>query len=129
MSLGGQVSATTDKTVSYDESITTLTKASAQAVYLKNAASTTPFSNYLKIMETLSGPGVSLHAINYTYTTTQPKLTVTGVATTREALAMFRDALEAEPEFTNVMLPIAALAKATDVLFTMDITLATTSTP
>ena len=126
VSLGGQMSATADTTASYDEAIATLTKASADAAYLHRTASTTPFSSYLKTLESLAGSGVSIHSVSYTRAVTET-VTVTGVASTRELLAAFRDGLEAAPEFATVVLPIAALAKATDVLFTMDITIATTT--
>lgn len=128
VTLGGQMSATADKTASYDEAIAKLAKATAQAVYLKNTASTTPFSSYLKTLESLTGPGISIHAINYMRSPNMPgKITISGVATTREGLATFRDTLEAAPEFVTVILPISSLTKATDVMYSMDITLATTT--
>jgi hypothetical protein len=129
VTLGGQVSATANKTASYDESIATLTKATAQANFLKGAASTTPFSSYLKTVESLAGTGIALHSVNYAHAAVGgDKITISGTAATREGLATFRDALEAAPEFVTVVLPIASLAQATNVLFSMDITLAT-STP
>ena len=128
VTLGGQALATADKTASYDASIAALVKASTQAAFLKAGASTTPFSGYLKIIESLSTTGISVNSVSYTHVSaTVDKMTISGVAQTREGLAMFRDALEASPEFVSVVLPIASLAKATDVLFSMDMTLATTT--
>ncbi len=126
--LGGQMMATADKTASYDESTATLTKASAQAAFLKTGASTTPFSSYLKTLESLSVAGISIYSVTYSHLApATDKMTISGMASTREELATFRDALELAPEFVTVVLPIASLAKATDVLFSMDMTLATTT--
>ena len=128
VTLGGQVLATADTSANFDASIATLAKASADALFLKKSASTTPFSSYLKTLESLTGSGVSLHSVNYSHSAaTADKLTIAGVASTRAELATFRDTLEATPEFVTVVLPISSLAKATDVLFSLDMTLATTT--
>jgi len=125
--LGDQVSATADRTASYDEATAKLKAATTQATFLKNTASSTPFSTYLKILESIAGAGVTLHSVSYTHPDGGVgKITISGVATTRTVLASFRDALEADPAFTGVVLPINALTKASDLIFSMDMTLATT---
>jgi hypothetical protein len=55
-------------------------------------------------------------------------ITVTGEATTRAALAAFRDRIEAEPRFKSAALPISNLAKDKDVPFSIAITV-NTDTP
>jgi hypothetical protein len=128
--LDGQVSVATEKTASYTVSATELTKANTDALLLMGAASTSPFSLYLKLVESLTGTSITLNSVRYTSDSgVGGKMTVTGMATTRQTLASFRDALEADPVFMTVVLPISSLTKATDVLFSMDITLATTTTP
>lgn len=49
-------------------------------------------------------------------------ITVTGEATTRAALAAFRDRIEASPRFVSAALPISNLAKDKEVPFSIDIT-------
>lgn len=49
---------------------------------------------------------------------------VIGQATSRTALAAFRDALESHPRFASAELPLANLAKDVDILFNITVTLA-----
>ena len=125
--LDSQVSASTAKASTFDVSAAALIQASTDAAILTQGASSTPFSHYLKLIETLAGPDITLRDVTYVKTTESGKLTLAGQAATRQSLANFRDALEADPVFQNVNLPISSLIKDRDLLFSLDITIATTT--
>ena len=48
-------------------------------------------------------------------------LSLSGIAATRENLVFFVKSLEGDPTFTNVNLPVSALAKARDISFSLSI--------
>ena len=54
-------------------------------------------------------------------------ITIAGVATTRKSLADFRDIVSKDSAFSKTDLPIGNLIKDRDVLFSMKITLATST--
>ena len=129
VTLDGEVSAKGKTATSYNESATALTEASVKAALLTSRASTTPFSHYLKTLESIAGADIEVRSVEYSNDgITNGRITLAGVAQTREALATFRDTLEAYPAFMAVVLPISALIKDRDLLFSMDITIAS-STP
>lgn len=120
--------AASEKVATYDVSASALVAANKQAQLLMGT-STTPFSTYLTQLEQFAGAGVVLRDIQFVRSKTGVgSITVAGTAATRQVLANFRDALEAEPAFSKVNLPISNLIKDRDLLFVIDITLAT-STP
>jgi hypothetical protein len=49
-------------------------------------------------------------------------ISLSGVAATREGLVSFVKSLEAEPAFSNVVLPVSALAKGKDISFSISLT-------
>lgn len=126
ITLGEQVTAGAEKNTTFDTSALALKKAGEQAALLMQGASTTPFSQYLLKLETLAGSGIGLYDISYTKVP-QPAITISGTADTRENLAGFRDALEANPAFSDVNLPISALIKDRDLLFSMSLKVSTTT--
>jgi Tfp pilus assembly protein PilN len=129
--LDGQVAATAEHATTFDEGAAELKKASTAAIMLTAGASTTPFSTYLKLLEQIAGDSVTLHSISYTNDQSGEKIIISGMATTRVGLAAFRDALEAQPAFTDVVLPIESLIKDRDLPFSMTMSVAaqTNTTP
>lgn len=124
--LDGQVTSATDQTATFDAGIASLEAASAAAVLLTEGASSTPFSTYVKLLEETAGDSVVLHSINFTKDPLGGKIILSGTAATRESLAAFRDNLEAEPLFTDVVLPIDSLLKNRDLMFSLTFTVLTT---
>jgi hypothetical protein len=120
------VSAASDKIATYDVSASALITASAQAQVLLSNASTTPFSNYVTQFQTQSGTEVVLREMSFNRTTAgRGTIKLAGVATNRQSLVNFRDIIAADPAFVRVNLPISSLIKDKDLLFVLDITLAT----
>ena len=124
--LDGQVAAATEQTTTFDAGVAELKKASAAAAVLTENASSTPFSAYLMLLERIAGDTVVLHSIAFTKDPAGGHIVFSGEATTRESLAAFRDALEAHPVFTDVVLPIDSLIKNRDLLFSMSATVVDT---
>jgi len=127
-SLEQVVAATSLKSSSYDASSVTLLVANQQAQLLANTPEVTPFSLYTSSLEKLAGTGIVLQELRFSRpASTAGTIKVSGVADTRQSLADFRDAIEANAYFSTVNLPISSLIKDRDLLFSMEITLATTS--
>lgn len=125
--LDGQVATATEQTTTFDSGVAELKKATAAAALLTEGVGATPFSTYIKLLEDIAGDAVLLHSIVFTKDPTGGKVVLSGTATTRESLAAFRDALEAHPAFTGVVLPIDSLLKNRDLLFSMTVSVVETS--
>ena len=126
--LSAQVVATSEKTATFDVSAAELIEASRLAALLSTTASTTHFSESLTALEQLAGAGITIRDVSFTRTGGNGEFTIAGGATTRQNLATFRDALEAHPAFATVDLPISALIKDRDLLFSMKVTFASSTT-
>ena len=66
-------------------------------------------------------PGIALNALSVTRGGTNGTLSISGVATTREALVSFSKTLEGEPFFKKVELPVSNFTKGRDVPFTISL--------
>jgi len=95
-----------------------------EKIALLNAAkSSVSVSNLFSIIVAKKGNAVQLS--NFTFKKNSDgtlELAVGGNARTRDALTQFSRALEADPAFSAVDLPISSLAKDKDIDFTMTIT-------
>lgn len=121
------VSESVDRVSNYDISATELVTASTQArVLLDNVASNTP-SDLINALNTHAGNNVSVNNFQFIKLTTTPTIKLAGLANTREDLARFRDAVTADKRFAKVDLPISNLIKEKDLLFSMEIALATST--
>lgn len=123
------VDISAEKAATFDLSAGELTTASNQAAVLVGEGTTTPTTWYIEKLETLSGASVSIRSFEVVRPLLQGgDITIAGEATTRQALADFRDTVAKDPAFFEANLPIGNLIKDRDLLFSMKITLATTST-
>lgn len=120
-------SGVAEKVATYDSSVAELKRASEQAAILINAGtSSAPFSQYLALIKKSTGPEITIRSIDFSRATiASGAVVLTGESKTRQALASFRDALESEGTFTKVDLPISNLIKDRDVLFSMQMNIAT----
>lgn len=126
--LSQTVAVNIDKVTTFDVSVLKLTEATNLARLLTGEGTTTLTSWYLTNLETSAGTEVTIRSYDFD----RPFLrggtvTIAGVATTRQALANFRDQVASDPVFSAVNLPIGTLIKDRDVLFSMRITLATST--
>jgi hypothetical protein len=121
------VSAGVGRVSNYDISATELVTASAQArLLVENQASNTP-SDLITVLMDYAGNNVTLNNFQFTKLATIPTITLSGLANSRQDLARFRDTVTADARFVNVDLPISNLIKDKDLLFSMEITLATST--
>lgn len=68
-----------------------------------------------------SRPGISITALSAARDEKNGTLRVEGVAATRESLVAFSRALQGEPSFASVDLPVSSLAKNRDIQFSISI--------
>jgi len=127
--LTASVDTTAEKAATFDSSAAELVAASNQATVLTGEGTTTPSTWFVEKIELLAGTEVSIRSFDIDRPLTSGGfITIAGEATTRKALADFRDVIAKEGAFAEANLPIGNLIKDRDVLFSMKITLAT-STP
>lgn len=111
----------------YDISATELTAANRQALLLLNKATTSALSEVIDTLTTFAGTKVSLTNFQFANLATAGKITLSGIASTRQDLAIFRDVITGDKRFSGVDLPISNLIKDKDLLFTMNISFATST--
>lgn len=91
---------------------------------LRSQEQTVHASTVFKNIETLAPGGVTFKTLTCGYDSdTITTIIVTGTATTRETLIRFKKALETSETFSSAEVPIADLAKDTNLPFTMTISL------
>lgn len=79
-----------------------------------NATSSSPIETAQKALS-LKPAGMSISSVRYS----KGKIDLTGVATNREAVTIFRDALQAEGSFSSVAVPVAAIVGTQEGRFTI----------
>lgn len=122
-----EVSHSSEKTSTFDVSATELVSATDKARLLLMNSSSTSFSTYKTKLDTLAGTSVKLNQFDFSRNITRGTIKISGIADTRQSLSDFRDSLEKEGSFTSVNLPISSLIKNKDLLFSIDLSLATTT--
>lgn len=113
-----------EKVASYENVSRDLVRSSQQAGIILEKTKVTPISKYLANLEAMQTKDIEL---------TQMKvqrneegivpISLVGKATSRQALAAFRDRLLETPYITVVDLPISNLAKDRDILFPITVTI------
>lgn len=111
---GSQVQQVSDR-------VTALTE---RATYLAQSAKQGTASSALRTIVSVSHPGIRLTSLSYTQATAsgKAKMTLTGVASSREALRAYVNTLSALPYVAQASLPISAYAKETDIEFSLMLT-------
>ena len=83
----------------------------------------TSFSKVIEDIESAKGEGIVIKSYSFNRKNTGiSPIVVTGDAKTRAQLSAFRDALEMNPYFKTVTLPLSDLAKDSDIEFSITIT-------
>ncbi len=125
-----QVDQNAASTATFDSSAAALTTAMKQATFLLASSTPVTFTMYKKMITAIAGEGVDISGFQFVRVGSTTAITLDGMASTRQALATFRDDLEREPLLTTVVLPISNLIKDRDIVFTMTVTgIATSTTP
>jgi hypothetical protein len=127
--LRNEVAANEAMTASFDTSAAELMAAMQQTNRLLGEGEGVSATAYDAALLALAGDAVEIQALIFENATTSTKITLSGVAASRSALANFRDAVEASADFSDAVLPISSLIKDRDLDFTMTITGGSTSTP
>ncbi len=104
-----------------------VTALQSDATHLLALAETPKASAAVRAIIGLPREGVRLTGFSFAPDPAGARMTVTGVATTRESLRRFEQTLSDQPYVASADLPISAYAKERDIAFT--ITLAGTLTP
>lgn len=121
------VAAGVDRFSNYDISATELITASKRAqLLLENNATNSP-SGLIAVLTQYAGANVVVNNYQFTKLDSVPTITLAGLAVSRQDLARFRDSVSADSRFALVNLPISNLIKEKDLLFSMEITLATST--
>jgi hypothetical protein len=121
ISLREQVTANAAKTATFDTSSTALAKAMAE-VRLLSTMSTSTYTMDITRLTEIAGNNVAVESFAFVTAENKTTITITGTATTRTALASFRDAIEADERFVDAILPISSLIKDRDIEFSMTVT-------
>lgn len=101
-----------------------LSALSDSASYLARLATTSSATAVLRGVLSVPRSGITLNGFTYTppAKATPGKLSLKGVASTRETLRAYDEALAALPFVTNADLPISAYAQDSDIQFTIALT-------
>lgn len=89
--------------------------------YVKSGAEDVAIVSLLEKLSLSREPGISITAISLRRSMEKGAISVSGTASTREALVAFSRNLQGIPSFTSVNLPVSSLAKARDIVFTISI--------
>lgn len=105
------------------ESQETIREANRLIAVLKDKDQDTKLSQLINILDNIAGTGVELKSFSFQKANGNvTAISVSGVATTRQALVGFSNDVEEHPFFEDVDLPISNLAKDKNISFTTTIT-------
>ncbi len=94
----------------------------ADATYLARLAGQPKASATVSAITKLPRPGIQLTGFSFAPTEGGVTMTVSGTATTREALRTYERVLSEQTYITSATVPISAYAKDTDIAFTITLT-------
>lgn len=94
----------------------------ADSAHLARLSTVPKASAAVSAILTLPRSGIRLTGFSFAPETEGATMTVSGVASTREALRRFEQLLAAEPYVKTADLPISAYAKESDIAFTITLT-------
>jgi hypothetical protein len=96
---------------------------SSEATYLSGLSKTPTSSGVIQAILAVPRPGIQISGFSFaSQKGAQPSLQITGVASTRETLRSYDQALSALPFVSNVNLPISDYAQANNINFSIDLT-------
>ncbi len=119
VSLRDQVAANAAETANFDTSSAALSTAMKEAELLGAMGTTSSYTKDVARLTSIAGGEVVVRSFSFARVEQTTTITITGVASTRASLATFRDAIEADANFTDAVLPISSLIKDKNLDFTM----------
>lgn len=125
--LQASVGTSKEHIATYDVSNTELTSVSKKAEYVLGSKQSVNFSEQITNIESKATNKITLQDFDFTNIGGQVSLKISGMASTRQDLVNFKEALEKDVIFDSVVLPIENLIKSQDILFVMDLKLSTTT--
>ncbi len=124
VTLRDQVAQNAAESASFDQSSAALTEAMRQATLLRDMATSSKVA-LIERINRMAGTMVRVASYDLKSVDGKVHITLIGTADTRTALASFRDAIEADEQFVDTVLPISSLIKDRDLEFTMTLTATT----
>ena len=113
-----------EKVSSFEDVTKALEQTNKQAIAVSSGTSVPLVSEYIGVLRTLEGNGVTLTEISIQRSDLRfDPIKIAGTANDRQALAAFRDRLVADPKVESVDLPLSNLAKDKDIKFTITVVL------
>ena len=110
------------KVASYENVSTSLVQASQQAKIINDAALLPVFSEYIDLFSSLENKDVQITDISFSNTEVGiAPMVMSGMASDRHSLALFRDRLLADDRIVSVDLPISNLASDKDIKFNITV--------
>ena len=88
---------------------------------IKESSGKEPIALVLERALAKKGSGIVITSINLVRGGTPGAITLSGIASSRDALVAFSKRLQAEPAFSNATLPVSSLAKNKDIPFSIAI--------
>jgi hypothetical protein len=114
----------TERTETFNKMVAELDKTNQEAKTIISAAKEFKLSALLSDIWLVNGQGVAIAGVQLSRSTEGIKpISLIGEASDRQALASFRDRIEALPYVVKVDLPIENLAENQDINFTITITI------
>jgi hypothetical protein len=112
----------TERTEVYDSTVEDLNRSGQEAKAIVRANQESPLSDLLQDIWLVNGQGVEIASVKFGRSADgMAPIGLTGEAVNRQALALFRDRLDALPYVTEVNLPIGNLAENQDINFTISV--------
>ncbi|OGG70289.1 hypothetical protein A3I99_02690 [Candidatus Kaiserbacteria bacterium RIFCSPLOWO2_02_FULL_45_11b] len=111
----------------YDLSSGALIRANKMAQKIFELREVDKFTEAVTLLESLQSTDIKIKTFNFDRVKGEiSPVMISGDATTRQALADFRDRLLRQPEISDVVLPISNLAKDRDIKFSISVVFKTT---
>jgi Na+-transporting NADH:ubiquinone oxidoreductase subunit NqrC len=108
----------------FDISSSELIKANQMATQINAFKSEAKFMDVVSLIEVMPKSGIEIESYNFARLADKmAPIQITGVASTRQDLASFRDDLLKQERVDDVVLPISNLAKDRDLNFTITVTI------
>jgi hypothetical protein len=111
----------------YDLSAGALIRANQMAQKIFELREVDKFTDAVTLLESLQSADVTINSFQFERANGEVSpVMISGDASTRQALADFRDRLLKQPEISDVVLPISNLAKDRDIEFSISVVFKTT---
>ncbi len=113
-----------EKVANFEEVKKQIEQSNELATKMQNQLTLPLISDYVSLFRSLEGQGVTITSIDISRSDAAVSpIRISGLATTRQSLASFRDRISADGRVEKVDLPLSNLAKDKDIQFSLTVTL------